>query len=410
MLKEKIKLIVVFAVCALLLMWAGARRALAQVGVRVLLVSGSAVAGHPGFTFGPFQNLAMNANEAIVFLSTLQSPRVNLRAVVRSQGVSFSVVAFEGLVSPVSGEQYESFSAPSIDDAGAIAFTAKLKQNREDAPTEAVIRMKGDNAELVAANGDGSGRSFGSVFKDFSAPVIGSNGEVLFAARSGGASPQSGLYLWSGQGIHPVQLPKGFHLGARDLLEPMFASHDEAVFVRHGVDMAVAREQFFRAIALRNFQQLNPAPKPSDTVQVLAARTGQHPVQMLLVLLQGDHADTAALNGDPSQPVMAQITPGAPPSTTSAFADILGQAAGRRTGSVIFAGVPSGQASDFGLFCFCGGQVVRLTTQADFALLLNNLDGKPIQSFAGDGQGTVAMIAPVGTQTGGNAIFVCNTP
>ena len=382
----------------------------AQVNVRLLLVSGSAVPGHPGFRFGAFQKLAMNGKQQVVFLSSLRSPAANLKAVVRSQGVSFSVVAFTGLVSPVSGEQYESFSAPSINDAGAVAFGAALKTESESLPTAAIVRVTGGNTDLVAANGNAGAASFGSVFKAFSAPVIGSGGEVLFAARTSGADPHSGLYLWASAGIHPVPLPKGFRLGPRDLLEPLFASHDEAVFVRQGVDMAAAREQFFRAIATRNFQQLNPAPNPSGTVQVLPARSGQKPVQMLLVLLHGDHADTAVLEGDPTQPVVAKIAPEAGAAKGSTFSAIEGQAAGRRSGSVIFAGVSSGPLGNFGLFCFCDGQVQRLTTPADFGLLLGNLNGKTISSFAGDGQGTVALIAPVGTEPDGNAIFVCDTP
>jgi hypothetical protein len=393
-----------------LLLFCGASPAGAQVNARLLLVSGAAVPGHPGFTFGPFHDLAMSANDQIVFRSTLESPRNTLRAVVRSHGISFSVVAFEGLVSPASHELYESFSAPSINAAGDVAFKASLKAKAPDMPTEAIVRVSSASADLVADNGGGRGSGLGQIFKAFSAPVIGSKGEVLFAARTGGASPHSGLYLWSQQGMRSVALPQDFRLGPGELLEPLFASHDEAVFVRHGVDMAAAREQFFRAVAVRNFQQLDPAPKPSDMVQVLPARANQKPVQLLLVLLQDGQAETAELSGDPSQPVMAQTGGVAAPAGESSFASIEGQAAGRRSGSIIFAGVPSGQTDGFGLFCFCGGQVVRLTTQTDFGLLLSNLNNKPITSFAGDGQGTVALVAPVGAQAGANAIFVCDTP
>jgi hypothetical protein len=395
--------------CAVLLLCLGAHRARAQVNARLVLVSGSAVPGHPGFTFGTFQDLAMNENDQIVFRTTLESPRISLRAVVRSQGISFSVVAFEGLVSPASHETYESFSAPSINDAGFVAFKTTLKGGGGDAPTEAIVRVKGTGADLVAANG-GGGKSSGSGFTAFSAPVIGSSGEVLFAARTGGPTPHSGLYLWVAGGIRQVELPKDVHLGPREILEPLFASHDEAVFVRHGVDMAAAREQFFRAVAVRNFQQLDPPPKPSDTVQVLPPRPNQKPVQLLLVLLQGGNAQTAELAGDPSQPVKAQLAPGGGPASDFSFETIQGQAAGRRAGSIIFAAVPSGQANGFGIFCFCEGQVVRLTAQADFGLLLGNLNAKPIGSFAGDGDGTVALVAPVGNQQGANAIFVCDTP
>ncbi|TAM81052.1 MAG: hypothetical protein EPN47_14335 [Acidobacteria bacterium] len=408
MMKMRLRRIVTMGLCLVSLCCLGARLTLAQVNARLVLVSGSAVPGHPGFTFGPFYDLSMNENDQIVFRTTLESPRNTVRAVVRSMGVSFSVVAFEGLVSPASHEQYESFSAPCINDAGMVAFKAVLKGGG-DAPTEAIVRVNGSSEDLVASNASG-GKSFGAGFKAFSAPVIGSSGAVLFAARTGGSNPQSGLFLWSGGGIRQVELPKDFQLGPREVLEPLFASRDEAVFVRHGVDMAAAREQFFRAIAVRNFQQLDPPPKPSDTVQVLPGRSNQKPVQLLLVLLQGNNVQTAELAGAPSQPVKAQIASGGGPASDSAFDAIQGQAAGRQAGSIIFAGVPSGQADGFGIFCFCGGQVVRLTTQADFGLLIGNLNGKTIGSFAGDGQGTVALVAPVGNQQGSNAIFVCDTP
>lgn len=405
------KSFVAVVICMLFSLCLAERPACAQVSTRLLLVSGTEVPGHPGFTFGEFHDLAMSGNQQIAFRTTLNSPRANLPAVVESHGISFSVVAFKGLVSPVSREQYESFGAPSINDAGAVAFTAALKsRGGEGAPTEAIVRVKGSRSDLVAANGGGGPGSFGAVFEAFSAPVIGSGGEVVFGARSSRAGPHSGLYLWSSAGIHPVTLPKGFQLGPRDLLQPLFASHGEAVFVRQGVDMAAAREQFFRAVAIRNFEQLDPAPKTSDTMQVLPSRPKQKAVQMLLVLLQGDHVDTAVLTGDPSQPVVAQAAPGAESGGDLSFTEIQGQVAGRRSGSVIFAGVPNGKADDFGLFCFCGGQVNRLTTPKDFGLLLDVLKGTPIDSFAGDGQGTVALIAPVGAGPRGNAIFVCNIP
>jgi len=407
--KTRLRLVVTTGLWVVVMSWLAARPAHAQVSVRLLLVSGSEVPGHAGFTFGPFYDLAMNGNDQIAFRTTLESPRSTMRAVVRSQGVSFSVVAFEGLVSPASHEQYESFSAPSINDAGIVAFRATLKGGGGDAPTEAIVRMDGTKVELVADNASGE-QSTGSDFKTFSAPVIGSSGAVLFAARTGGANPHSGLYLWAAGGIRQVALPKDFQLGPRDILEPLFASRDEAVFVRHGADMAAAREQFFRAVAERNFEQLNPPPQPSTTAQVLPARPNQTPVQLLLVLLQGSEAQIAELAGDPSQPVKAQIAPGGGPASDSSFEDIQGQAAGREAGSIIFAGVPSGQTDGFGIFSIREGQVVRLTTQADFGLLLANLAGNPISSFAGDGQGTVALIAPVGTQRGANAIFLCDAP
>lgn len=380
---------------------------IAQVNTRILLSSGAGVPDHPGFSFGPFHDLAMNNRKQIVFRTTLQSPRTDSQAIVRSVGVTFSVVAFGGLLSPVPHEVYDTFSAPSINEKGNVAFTATLKGSAT--PTAAVVEVEGDQSQLVATNGSDAGENRGLAFVEFSAPVIGSAGEVLFGARTRGTNPGSGLYLWTPQGIHQVTLPPDFHVGPQDLLEPLFLSHDEAVFVRRGTSAAAASEQFFRAVAIRNFQQLSPPPDAADTVQILPARPEQKPVQLLLVLLGGGQAQTAAIEGDPAQPVVAKRSLGMQTGPPVSFTAIQGQTAGPTSGSVIFAGAPASQSDDFGIFCFCKGQIIRLTSQIDFSLLVHNMNGKPI-SLTGDAQHTVAFIAPVGTQPDANAIFVSYIP
>ena len=84
----------------LLAMSLAAIPASAQQNTRLLLTSGTEVPGHGGLAFGPFLSLAMNANQDVIFLTSLHSARVDKRAVVRSTGVSFSVVAFQGLLGP----------------------------------------------------------------------------------------------------------------------------------------------------------------------------------------------------------------------------------------------------------------------------------------------------------------------
>ena len=121
----------VFSVVVLNLLLSASPWLSAQSNTRLLLAAGSGVPGHAGFSFGPFSSLAMIDNREIVFLSSLRGPRNELRAVVRSSGVSFSVVAFQGLRAPLLKTSYDSFSAPSLNDAGAICFAAGLKDTEE---------------------------------------------------------------------------------------------------------------------------------------------------------------------------------------------------------------------------------------------------------------------------------------
>ena len=103
--------------------------------------------GHSGFSFGPFSNLTMNDNREIAFLSSLRSLRNDLRAVVKSSGISFSVVAFQGLQAPIPKTSYDSFSTPSLNDAGVICFAAELKDASGN-PTSAIIRVDGTGPGL----------------------------------------------------------------------------------------------------------------------------------------------------------------------------------------------------------------------------------------------------------------------
>jgi hypothetical protein len=377
----------------------------AQSNTRLLLASGSGVLGHAGFVFGPFSSLAMNENRDIVFLSTLRSTRKELPALVRSSGVTFSVLAFQGLRSPVPKTTYDFFGAPCINDSGAIAFTAALKDTGE-APGFAVIHMEGSASTAVATTTDAVPGLLETTFLDFSAPLITSTGNILFGARWGGNKPGTGLVLWTPRGLQVLDLPAGLNIAAKDLLEPIFFSHDEGVFITHGTFSEAAIEQFFRAVATRSFQELKPPPDSSQTTEVLAARPGETPVQMLLVMMEGESVQTAVLLGDPSQAVTARRPDGT--TAPKPLGRIQGQTAGPR-GNIIFAASAADSVNDVGLYCFCEGQVIRLTSAEEFAPITQAAPGKPLLSLTGDAQQTTAFIAP-GAVEGASAVYVTSIP
>ncbi|MGO8788662.1 MAG: hypothetical protein ACLQVL_14955 [Terriglobia bacterium] len=391
------------ALAALLIAWmGGALPAVAQVNTRLLLASGTEVPGHGGLAFGPFLSLAMNGNQDIIFLTSMRSPRGDMRAVVRSTGVSFSVVAFQGLLGPFPRTTFDSFSAPSMNDAGVMAFTATLATIQTDLPKVVVVRQEGTKPTVVATNLDAPPGNAGAKFEEFSAPLVTSEGNVLFGARWSGRGAGSGLFLWRAGGLQALTLPPEVHLGAKELLEPFFVGHDEAAFLRRGVPEGVAIEQFFRAVAIQSFQELQPPPDPTQTAVMLAPRADVSPVQMLLVFLENGSIQTALLAGDPAKPVMAKQSL----STTAlkSVGRILSVTIGPR-GNLIFAATPGDAPNDLALFCDCDGQESRLTTPEDFLPITSATPGKPIVSLTGDTQQTVAFIAS--TPSGDNtAIYV----
>jgi hypothetical protein len=347
----------------------------------------------------------MNGNREVIFLSTLRSPRSEIPSLIESSGVSFTVPAFQGLLSPIPKTTFETFSAPSLNDAGVLAFTATIK-DRQEAPTQAVIRMEGTKAQALVTTTDSVPGNPDSSFQEFSAPLITSDGNVLFGARWGGKKPGSGVLLWTPRGLEPVESPPGLTLSPKDLLEPFFFSRDEAGFIRRRASLPAAREQFFRAVATRIFQELNPPPDPAQTVQVLPARGDEAPVQMMLVFVENGKVQTVLLAGDPSEPVMAKVMPGE--ITPKPLARIDAQTTGAR-GSIIFAAATLDAPNDLAVYCYCDGEVDRLTTPDEFLPITQTAPGKPILSLSGDSQHTVAFIAPNAAGEGA-ALYVVAVP
>jgi hypothetical protein len=383
-------------------MVAGTPPALAQVNTRLLLTTGGEVPGHGGLAFGPFLSVAMTGRQEIVFLTSLRSPRVEMRAIVRSTGVSFSVVAFQGLVGPYLRTTYDTFSAPSMNDSGVVAFTATLITDQADLPKAIVVRQEGAKTRAVATNLDTPPGQTDGKFEEFSAPLVTSDGNVLFGARWSGKGAGSGLFVWSPRGLQALTLPAGLQLGPKDLLDPFFFGHDEAAFIRRGVSPEVATEQFFRAIAIQTFQDLQPPPDPAHTTELLAARPDVAPVVMLLVYLENGSIQTALLNGDPTKHVMVKQS--LTTSAVKAVGRIQSLTIGTR-GNMIFAAAPLDAPNDLGLYCNCDGQSIRLTTPDDFLPIASAGPGKPLISLTGDTQQTIAFIAP--TPSGDNtAIYV----
>jgi hypothetical protein len=402
---SRVERILVFSVVVLNLLLAASPRLSAQSNTRLLLAAGSGVPGHTGFSFGPFSSLAMNDNREIAFLSTLRSPRNELRAVVRSSGVSFSVVAFQGLRAPLLKTSYDSFSAPSLNDAGVICFAAGLKDT-EGNPSSAIIRVDGTRAKALVTSTDNLPGIPDAAFLEFSAPLINSQGNILFGARWGGKNPGTGLFLWTPQELRRLEFPPGVSPTPNDLFEPIFFSHDEAALVLRGTPSEAAMEQFFRAVAIRSFQELKPPPDPAEALEILPPRVGQAPVQMVLVIMEGENVQTALLAGDPSQPVMAKHVAGV--SEVKPLGQIEGQTTSAQ-GNIIFAATPFDSPVDVGLYCFCQGQVMRLTSAVDFLPVLQTAPGRPILSLVGDSQQTEVFIAP-GAPEGGSAIYVTSIP
>ena len=172
--------------------------------------------------------------------------------------------------------------------------------------------------------------------------------------------------------------------------------------MRRGTPHDSATEQFFRAIAIQSFQQLQPPPDPEHSVEFLAARPSVPPVQMLVVYLENGAFQTALVAGDPAKPVMAKQSLSTTP--LKPVGKIVSLTIGSR-GNLIFAAAPDDSPNDLALYCNCEGQEDRLTTSDDFLPIDVAGPGKPILSLTSDAGQTVAFIAP-GATGDNTAIYV----
>ena len=136
--------------------------------------------------------------------------------------------------------------------------------------------------------------------------------------------------------------------------------------------------RFFSAVAIRTFQELKPPPDPAEVVPILAPRAGESPVQMVLVIMEGENVQTALLPGDPTQPVMARHIAAAP--EVKPFGQIEGQTTAAQ-GNIIFAATPYDSPDDVGsIICFCEGRVMRLTSAEEFSPIVQAAPGEPDSS------------------------------
>jgi N-acetylmuramoyl-L-alanine amidase len=195
-------------------------------------------------------------------------------------------------------------------------------------------------------------------------------------------------------------------LSPNDLLKPVFTGHDAAVFVSSKTSAQAVAEQFFRAAAIKSFEELKPPPAFSEITEILPGRPRSEAVTMLLVVVEGDHVQTEFLRGDPNQAVMFKRPPETP---LKPFGRIQEQTTGAR-GNIIFAAAPADQPTDLALYCLCDGQIIRLTSPEEFSPITRVANGKSISSLVSDSQHTTAFIDPGVDGSDSGAIYVTSVP
>jgi hypothetical protein len=82
-----------------------------------------------------------------------------------------------------------------MNDSGVMAFTATLMTDQTDVPTAVVVRQEGTKPKAVVTNLDAPPGLTGASLEEFSAPLVTSDGNLLFGARCPPLSPTSALRI-----------------------------------------------------------------------------------------------------------------------------------------------------------------------------------------------------------------------
>ena len=216
--------------------------------LRKLAAAGDNAPG--GGVFSGFGRPAMNNRRAVAFSAVVDQGTVLGGIYAIGQGQARLALA-AGSAAPNGGVFAKISEQIAMDDAGAIVFTAVLRQG---GPSAAVFRLDRDAALSVAAVGDpapGGGRFAGFL----SPPTLSPGGTICFLASiDGGPSPVA-VYLAGRSGLQRLAgigdtLPDGSRLTGFPRYPMVGIGPDDAVtFAATAERDGTTREALFYAVA-----------------------------------------------------------------------------------------------------------------------------------------------------------------
>ena len=158
--------------------------------VRAVAVVGSAA---PSIASGTFANLdapALNDRGEVAFLATVRRGRESVEAIYLSSGATLSKVVAQGDPAPAGGT-FAGFGVPALNNSGALAFAAAVEGR---AVPGGVFVAKGGGTRMLVGAGDES--PIGGIFAKFSERVaLNDGGAVAFTALLKDATVAQAVFM-----------------------------------------------------------------------------------------------------------------------------------------------------------------------------------------------------------------------
>jgi hypothetical protein len=167
--------------------------------LRAVAVAGEPAPGIPSGTFATLDFPALNERGDVAFLATVRRGRETVEAIyVRAGGRVRKVVGQED-AAPAGGT-FAAFGAPALNDAGVVAFAAVVEGRGVPG---GVFTAAGDGVRMLA--GAGADTPLGGIFAKFSERVtIDNAGAVAFTAFLRGARVRSAIFVAQGDRLKEI--------------------------------------------------------------------------------------------------------------------------------------------------------------------------------------------------------------
>src|SRR5262249_13970195 len=168
-------------------------------GVRPVVVTGGAAAGMTSGTIAAVDAPALNDRGDVAFLASVRRGRELVEAIYTFVGGRTTKIVAQGDAAPAGGT-FAGFGPPVIDHRRRVAFAAVVEGR---AVPGGVFRAEGSSVRMLA--GAGTETPIGGIFAKFSERVaLNDAGAVAFTAMLKNAEADQGVFLVDDRGVRNV--------------------------------------------------------------------------------------------------------------------------------------------------------------------------------------------------------------
>ncbi len=196
-----------------------------------IVLQGQAIPGVPNATFWTFSEPSINQSGDLAFTASMRSDNLPLRhGVFFSSGPSIQKLVDEDSEVPgLAGSRFDLFNSVTLNDQGVVAFWASLTNIPASSNTGILAISSGVLTTLALGGQPVNGKALGSISSNFS---LNNSGHIVFQSSIEG---KSALFLLSGNTFRSIamsgQVVPGLNVPLDYFAQPSLNDRDEIVFI-----------------------------------------------------------------------------------------------------------------------------------------------------------------------------------